>query len=306
MEKAVPSRFTLYSFRDYLELCKPKVVALLMLTAVVGMFLAVDPTQQLMPSWDALIFGNIGIALAASAAAIINHVVDRKIDALMVRTTGRPIPTGKVPPGHAVILAAVLSVISMLLLALLVNPLTAWLTLFGLVGYAFIYTMYLKRATPQNIVIGGLSGALPPLLGWTAVTGGNGQISVEALILVLIIYTWTPPHFWALAIHRRDDYAKANIPMLPVTHGIEFTKTSIILYTILLILATWLPFLIQMSGVIYFVSANILGSWFLYHTLKLKYNPEPNSAMRTFGVSITYLLALFLVLLVDHYTKLWL
>lgn len=305
MEKVAHNRFRLYAFSDYLELCKPKVVALLMLTAVVGMFLAVDPRAQLLPAWDVLVFGNLGIALAASAAAIINHVVDRKIDALMMRTTGRPIPTGKVPPGHAVALAAVLSIISMLMLALLVNPLTAWLTLFGLVGYAFIYTMYLKRATPQNIVIGGLSGALPPLLGWTAVTGGNGQISVEALILVLIIYTWTPPHFWALAIHRRDDYAKADIPMLPVTHGIEFTKTSIILYTILLILATWLPFMIQMSGITYFVGANLLGSWFLYHTLKLKFKPEANSAMRTFGVSITYLLMLFLVLLVDHYAKLW-
>ena len=189
MDKVATGRLGLYSFSDYLELCKPKVVALLMVTAVVGMILAVDPTQQLLPSWDILIFGNLGIALAASAAAIINHVVDRKIDAVMSRTTGRPIPTGKVPPAHAIALSAILSIVSMVMLTYLVNPLTAWLTLFGLVGYAFIYTMYLKRATPQNIVIGGLSGALPPLLGWTAVTGGSGQISVEALLLVLIIYT---------------------------------------------------------------------------------------------------------------------
>ena len=285
------------TWRDYFEMCKPKVVALLLLTAIIGMFLA---TPYMVPL-DILVFGTVGIGMASGAAAVINHVVDRRIDAIMLRTDTRPIPKGKVAPKQAIIFATVLSILSMWLLHELVNPLTAYLTLFGLVGYAFIYTMYLKRATPQNIVIGGVSGAIPPLLGWTAVTGMNGEIPAHGLLLVLIIYTWTPPHFWALAIHRRDDYAKAGIPMLPVTHGIEFTKTCILAYTVLLIITTILPWLVGMSGIIYVIGALILGAIFLKYAIELKFADKPNQAIRTFGWSITYLMLLFLLMLVDHY-----
>ena len=285
------------TWREYLEMCKPKVVALLLLTAVIGMFLA---TPGMVPL-DILLFGTVGIGMAAGAAAVVNHVVDRRIDAIMMRTDSRPIPKGKIAPKQAIIFATLMSVISMLMLYWLVNPLTAWLTLFGLVGYAFVYTMYLKRATPQNIVIGGISGAIPPLLGWTAVTGLNGEIPPHALLLVLIIYTWTPPHFWALAIHRRDDYAKAKIPMLPVTHGIEFTKTCIVLYTILLIVTTVLPWLVGMNGLLYLIGAMVLGGQFLTMTIKLKFGKNKMQAMRTFRFSITYLMLLFLIMLADHY-----
>ena len=285
------------NWRDYFEMCKPKVVALLLLTSVIGMFLA---TPGMVP-WNILFFGNLGIGMAAGAAAVINHVVDRRIDAIMVRTDSRPLPQGKVAPRQAIIFAALMSVISMAMLYWLVNPLTAWLTLFGLVGYAFVYTMYLKRATPQNIVIGGISGAIPPLLGWTAVTGLDGEIPAHALLLVLIIYTWTPPHFWALAIHRRDDYAKAEIPMLPVTHGIDFTKTCILLYTILLIITTVLPWLVGMSGLFYLLGSLLLGAQFLRMSIKLKFGNDQRQAIRTFGFSITYLMLLFLVLMIDHY-----
>ena len=230
-----------------------------------------------------------------------NHVVDRRIDAIMMRTDSRPIPKGKVTPKNAIIFAVLMSLASMAMLYWMINPLTAWLTLFGLVGYAFVYTMYLKRATPQNIVIGGISGAIPPMLGWTAVTGLNGEIPPHALLLVLIIYTWTPPHFWALAIHRRDDYAKAEIPMLPVTHGIKFTETCILLYTILLIVTTVLPWLVGMSGLLYLIGALLLGARFLQMSYKLKYGDNKMQAMRTFRFSITYLMLLFLVMLVDHY-----
>ncbi|MFT5450704.1 MAG: protoheme IX farnesyltransferase [Enterobacterales bacterium] len=288
------------NWRDYLELCKPKVVALLLLTAVIGMFMA---TPGMVPL-DILVFGTLGIGMAASAAAVVNHVVDRRIDAIMHRTGTRPLPQGSVTPKQAITFAIVMSISSMAMLYFLINPLTAWLTLFGLVGYAFIYTMYLKRATPQNIVIGGLSGAIPPMLGWTAVTGLNGEIPAHGLLLVLIIYTWTPPHFWALAIHRRDDYAKAKIPMLPVTHGIPFTKTCIMLYTILLIITTVLPWLVGMSGIVYLVGALILGGMFLRMTILLKFDDENKIAMKTFGFSITYLMLLFLVMLVDHYLPL--
>jgi protoheme IX farnesyltransferase len=289
-----------FNWRDYLELCKPKVVALLLLTAVIGMFMA---TPGMVPL-DILVFGTVGIGMAAGAAAVVNHVVDRRIDAIMHRTDSRPLPQGNVTPKQAIIFATVMSVSSMAMLYFLVNPITAWLTLFGLVGYAFIYTMYLKRATPQNIVIGGISGAIPPMLGWTAVTGLNGEIPAHGLLLVLIIYTWTPPHFWALAIHRRDDYAKANIPMLPVTHGIPFTKTCIMLYTILLIITTILPWLVGMSGLVYLIGALILGAMFLRMTIILKFEDDNKSAMKTFGFSITYLMLLFLVMLVDHYLPL--
>ncbi len=285
-------------WHDYYEMTKPKVVALLLLTSVIGMFLATVPEINPVVPWQVLIFGTIGIGFAAGGAAVVNHVVDSKIDSIMARTDSRPIPSGKVPRKNAIIFAIILSVSSMIILGFLVNWLTAILTLAGLVGYAFLYTMYLKRATPQNIVIGGISGAIPPLLGWTAVTN---SIDPEGLLLVLIIFTWTPPHFWALAIHRRDDYARANIPMLPVTHGIEFTKTMTLLYTLLLVLTTMLPYLTGMSGLIYLVGSLILGFIFLYRAWELKFHPKANSAMKTFGYSIVYLMVLFAVLLVDHY-----
>ncbi len=288
------------TWRDYYELTKPKVVYLLVFTAIVGMFLANDVRTSWLPPLSALLWGTIGIAFAAGAAAVVNHVVDARIDTIMARTMQRPVAQGRVEPKKAVLFAIVLALIAMGLLWFLVNPLTAVLTLGGLVGYAFIYTMFLKRATPQNIVIGGLSGAIPPLLGWTSVTGSADPY---AWLLVLIIFTWTPPHFWALSIHRIEDYAKAEIPMLPVTHGEEFTKTSILLYCILLILSTLLPYLTGMSGLIYLIGAIGLGLWFLYYCMVLKYKETEGVAMKTFGVSIGYLTFLFLFLLVDHYLK---
>jgi protoheme IX farnesyltransferase len=291
------TQLTRARWQDYFELCKPKVVALILLTAIVGMFLAVPG----MVPWDILILGTLGIGMASGAAAVVNHVVDAQIDAKMARTLNRPVATGTIEPKKALLFGAILAALSMMILALWVNPLTAVLTFFGLVGYAFVYTMYLKRATPQNIVIGGLSGAIPPLLGWVAVTGQDGQIPHQALLLVLIIFVWTPPHFWALAIHRRDDYAKADIPMLPVTHGIEFTKTNIIFYTILLLLATLLPFLTKMFGLIYLIGSTVLGIIFLIFALRLKFADRPGLAMQTFGYSIVYLMLLFIVMLVDHY-----
>ncbi|NVJ64879.1 MAG: protoheme IX farnesyltransferase [Gammaproteobacteria bacterium] len=288
------------TWRDYYEMTKPKVVYLLVFTAIVGMFLANDVTQSWLPPLSALIWGTLGIGFASGAAAVVNHVVDARIDTMMARTMQRPVAQGRVEPKKAVIFATVLALVAMAMLWFLVNPLTAVLTLGGLVGYAFIYTMFLKRATPQNIVIGGLSGAIPPLLGWTSVTGSADPY---AWLLVLIIFTWTPPHFWALSIHRIEDYAKAEIPMLPVTHGEEFTKTSILLYCILLILSTLLPYLTGMSGVIYLVGAVALGLWFLYYCLVLKYRETEGVAMKTFGVSIGYLTLLFVVLLLDHYLK---
>ncbi len=287
------------TWRDYLELTKPKVVLLILITAVVGMFLA---TPGMVP-WDILIVATVGIGFASGGAAVVNHVVDQKIDTIMARTSKRPVATGKIDQKNAILFAAVLSVSSLLMLYFYINPLTALLTFFGLVGYAFVYTMYLKRATPQNIVIGGLSGAIPPLLGWTAVDGYAGDIHPHALLLVLIIFVWTPPHFWALAIFRRDEYAKADIPMLPVTHGIDFTKTSIILYTVLLIFAGLLPYLTHMSGLIYLVSSTLLGLVFLWYTIKLKFSEERKVAMDTFKYSINYLLLMFVALLVDHYFK---
>jgi protoheme IX farnesyltransferase len=243
----------------------------------------------------------LGIGLLSSSAAVINHVVDHKIDSLMARTFNRPVATGKVSPKQALIFAFVIGAIGFVSLALFVNMLTAWLTLASLVGYAFIYTSYLKRATPQNIVIGGLAGAAPPLLGWTAVTG---DIHAYALLLVLIVFTWTPPHFWALAIHREKDYAKAKIPMLPVTHGIDFTKTCVLLYTVLLCLVCVLPYLVDMSGLIYLMGSTILNAGFMYYAIKLKYNPTATTAMDTFKYSIYHLMILFVVLLADHYIPL--
>lgn len=285
------------TWKDYLELTKPKVVLLLLITAVVGMFMA---TPDMVP-WNILIVATVGIGFAAGGAAVVNHVVDKKIDAIMARTLKRPVASGKIADKNAIVFAAILSISSMIMLYFYINPLTALLTFFGLVGYAFVYTMYLKRATPQNIVIGGLSGAIPPLLGWTAVDGYSGVIHPHALLLVLIVFVWTPPHFWALAIFRRDEYAKANIPMLPVTHGIDFTKTSIVLYTLLLFFAGLLPYLTRMSGMIYLISSTILGLIFLAYAIRLKLSKERKIAMDTFKYSIQYLLLMFIALLVDHY-----
>lgn len=284
------------SWRDYLTLTKPGVVMLLMVTAVAGMFLATDPPGMI--PMATFVPAIIGLTLAMMASAAINQIMDQKIDAIMTRTEKRPLVAGTLTPAAAITFAVILAVLSMALLYFLVNPLTAWLTLFGFVGYAFIYTLYLKRATPQNIVIGGVAGAIPPLLGWTAVTG---EVHPYALLLVLIIFVWTPPHFWALAIHRRDEYAKANIPMLPVTHGIPFTRESVLYYTILLFICTLLPYLTGMSGLIYLAAAIGLGATFLYHALRLRFSDNPKQPMKTFGFSITYLFVLFAALLVDHY-----
>jgi len=282
------------SWRDFYEMCKPRVVMLMILTSLVGMFLAVPGMVPL----DILIFGNIGIALVAGSGAVVNHLIDHKVDSLMKRTHNRPIPQGRVDPKQAAIFAAAIGIAGLLILLFLVNPLCAWLTLASFIGYAFIYTGYLKRATPQNIVIGGLSGAMPPLLGWAAVTG---TIEPGALILVLIIFAWTPPHFWALAIHRKEEYAKTGIPMLPVTHGEHITKIHIILYTVIMFLITLLPYLTGMSGPIYLLAAVILGLGFLAWSLLLMYKPKASTAMDTFRYSIVYLMVLFIVLLTDHY-----
>ena len=281
-------------WRDYFELTKPKVVTLITFTAMVGMFLA---TQTMVP-WEILIFGSLGIALVAGSAAAINHLVDQRIDAIMARTRNRPLPTGQLDNRQVFSFAVFIGVIGMVLLFAFTNWLCALLTFASLLGYAVIYTMYLKRATPQNIVIGGAAGAAPPLLGWVAVTG---QVDPGALLLFLIIFTWTPPHFWALAIHRRDDYAKADIPMLPVTHGVWLTSLHIVLYTILLLLVTILPYLIGMSGGLYLLAALLLGGRFLWYTWRLFRTQDKQFAMPTFGFSIVYLFALFAALMVDHY-----
>lgn len=282
------------SWREYLELTKPRVVALLLVTALVGMALAT-------PTWVAaqvLIPALLGIGLMASSAAAINHLVDRHIDAKMARTLRRPLPTGALSPRKVLLFALAIGALGYAVLELWVNRLTALLTLASLVGYAVIYTMYLKRATPQNIVIGGLAGAAPPLLGWTAVTG---EIHAYPLLLVMIVFTWTPPHFWALAVHRAKDYAKAEIPMLPVTHGIEFTKTCILLYTILLGAVCVLPYLVGMSGWLYLVGVSLLNIAFLAYAIKLKYRPHKLTAFNMFKFSIWHLLVLFVLLLADHY-----
>jgi protoheme IX farnesyltransferase len=281
-------------WRDYYVLTKPGVVQLLVFTAIVGMFLA---TPGMVP-WDALIFGSLGIGLAAAAGAVVNHVLDQRLDAQMARTRNRPLPTGRLQERDALTFALALGLAGLAILALLVNPLTAALTFFSLIGYAVVYTVYLKRATPQNIVIGGAAGAAPPMLGWVAVTN---QVDAYALLLFLIIFTWTPPHFWALAIARKADYERAEIPMLPVTHGEELTKSFIVYYTILLLLVTVLPYLTGMSGPLYLFGALLLGGGFLYYAVKLKLDKGHSLAMPTFGYSISYLMALFTFLLVDHY-----
>jgi protoheme IX farnesyltransferase len=281
-------------WRDYLALTKPRVVALIVLTAIVGTLLA-TPGR---PPLDALVFGNLGIALAAGAAATINHVLDRQIDARMARTRGRPLPSGALNCRQALTFAGLLAAASMLLLLTRVNALTAALTFASLIGYAVVYTVWLKRATPQNIVIGGAAGAAPPVLGWAAVTN---TIDPHALLLFLIIFAWTPPHFWALAIARRNDYAKVEIPMLPVTHGVEFTRLHVMLYTVILCLVTLLPYLTGMSGLIYLVAALLLNARFLAHAIALKVTRRDDLPMRVFRFSISYLMWLFLALLVDHY-----
>jgi len=284
------------SWRDYYELGKPRVVMLIMFTAVVGMLLAAPG----LPPLNALIFGTVGIALAASSAAAVNHVLDRRFDEQMARTRNRPLPTGHLTGAQALAYAAALAIISMLLLWAWVNPLTAVLTFCSLIGYAVIYTVWLKHATPQNIVIGGAAGAAPPLLGWVAVTG---KVDAYALLLFLIIFTWTPPHFWALAIARRDEYAKAGIPMLPVAYGNEFTRLHILLYTILLVIVTLLPYLTGMSGLIYLAAAVVLGAIFTVRALQLKTQTDVRLPMRTFRFSITYLALLFAALMLDHYVR---
>ncbi|TLZ36481.1 MAG: protoheme IX farnesyltransferase [Gammaproteobacteria bacterium] len=281
-------------WRRYLELTKPKVVALITFTAVVGTLLA----SPGLPPLDALVWGNLGIALAAACAAAINHVLDRRIDAQMARTRARPLPSGALGERQALAFAALLGVSSMGVLAFLVNLLTAALTFLSLIGYAVVYTVWLKRATPQNIVIGGAAGAAPPLLGWAAV---SDSIDPNALLLALIIFVWTPPHFWALAIARRDDYARAGIPMLPVTHGVAYTRLQVLLYTVLLVVVTLMPYLTRMSGLVYLAAALLLNAGFLYYALALKMTAREELPLRVFRFSVTYLMWLFAALLVDHY-----
>ncbi|KTD18335.1 heme o synthase [Legionella jordanis] len=293
MPAATESSYHL-NWRDYLELCKPRVVALMLLTVIVGMYLATPhwiPLSLLLPSLT-------GIGLCAGSAAAINHLVDKRIDSIMARTRKRPIAQGRVSVKQALYFASLIGGLGLMVLIVFVNSLTAVLTFISLIGYAGIYTGYLKRATPQNIVIGGLAGAAPPMLGWTAVTN---QLDPQALLLVLIIFTWTPPHFWALAIYRFEEYKNAEIPMLPVTHGIAFTKLNILLYSILLLVVSLLPVIVGMSGKLYLIGALVLGGRFLYWAVVLWRREQAVFAMRTFRFSIVYLMSLFAFLLVDHY-----
>lgn len=284
----------IFLWRRYFELTKPKVVALLLFTALVGMLLA-TPGMVPLPT---LVFGLLGIGLCAGAGAALNHVVDQRIDALMDRTRGRPLPSGDLDPRNAVVFAIGLAAVSMLVLVVFVNPLTAFLTFVAFIGYAVVYTMYLKRATPQNIIWGGIAGAMPPLLGWTAVTG---EVSVEGLLLALLVFVWTPPHFWTLAIKRRDEYARADVPMLPVTHGLAYTKLQILIYSLLLLWVSLMPFMIHMSGLLYLVGALGLGLGFVYQSVRLLRSEDDTLAMKTFGYSVFYLSVLFAFLLADHY-----
>jgi len=282
------------SWKNYLELCKPKVVLLIIFTAIVGMLLAVPG----MPPLDLAIFGTLGIGLASSSAAAINHFIDQKADAKMARTHNRPLPTGELNSRNVLVFAAFIGLLAMVILVLFVNVLTAALTFLSLIGYAIVYTIYLKHMTPQNIVIGGAAGAAPPVLGWCAITN---EIHPHALLLFLIIFVWTPPHFWALAVAKRDEYAKAGIPMLPVTHGVKFTRLQILLYTVLLLIVTLLPYLTGMSGIIYLVTALVLGFGFIYFAIKMMRQTDNATAMKTFVYSINYLMVMFAALLIDHY-----
>ena len=280
--------------KSYYTLCKPNVVYMMLITAAVGMLLA----QETVPSISYMFIALLGIALCSGSAAAINQVIDRNADASMNRTDKRPLPQGDISPVHASIFALVIGLLGSIILYVFVNTLTMYLTIASLIGYAFIYTVYLKRATPQNIVIGGLAGAAPPLLGWVSITN---SIDPYSLLLVLIIFIWTPPHFWALAIYRKDEYAKESIPMLPVTHGVAFTKLQIVLYTIILFLVSLLPYIVLMSGVIYLVSAFILSSIFLYYPIKLYLGEGDEYAMKTFTYSIYYIFLIFVALLTDHF-----
>ena len=280
--------------KSYYQLCKPNVVYMMLICALVGMLLA----EESVNSYGYLFVALLGITLCAASAAAINQVVDRNTDASMTRTDQRPLPQGEISASHASIFAFVIGLMGALTLYFFVNTLTMILTLASLVGYAFIYTIYLKRATPQNIVIGGLAGAAPPLLGWSSVTN---TIDPYALLLVLIIFVWTPPHFWALAIYRKDEYAKESIPMLPVTHGVVFTKLQIVLYTIILFIVSILPYVVLMSGEIYFFSALTLSTIFLYYSVNLYFSNDNEDAMRTFNFSIYYIFLIFIALLIDHF-----
>ena len=288
-------------WRDYLALCKPRVVWLMLLTSAIGMLLA---TPGHIP-WHALLWGNLGIALCAGGAAAVNHVLDQRFDRLMARTRQRPVAQGRVDAAHALAFALLLSSTGMAVLLVQTNPLTAWLTLASLLGYAVVYTVFLKHATPQNIVIGGLAGAAPPLLGWSAV---SGDVHPHALLLVLIIFAWTPPHFWSLAIARREEYARADIPMLPVTHGDRYTRLHILLYTLMLLAVSLLPFAAGMLGRLYLLGAICLGLGFLYWAVRMMTSQDPRAPMNTFRYSIVYLMSLFPIMLVDHYllAKPWL
>ena len=292
--------------RQYWSLTKPRVVALIVFTALVGSLMAIEGMPDAEQARDAAL-GFLGIWLAASSAAAINQLLDSRIDAKMARTSWRPIVVGQITPARALAFALVLAAMSMAILWLWVNPLTAVLTFLSLIGYAVVYTVFLKRATPQNIVIGGIAGAAPPLLGWAAVTAMQGRWDwAHALLLVLIIFVWTPPHFWALAIFRRADYARAMVPMLPVTHGVEYTRWQILLYTLLLVAVSILPYAIDMSGLVYLGGALVLGAMFLWHAYRLLDPPDEFYAMRVFNYSIVYLMALFAFLLVDHWMLPWL
>ncbi len=286
-------------WRQYFELCKPKVIALIVFTAVVGMFMAVPKPN--LPPMDLVFFACLGIYLAAGSAAAINHIVDRYVDSQMARTKSRPVATGQISSKNALIFALSLGAISMFILVKFVNSFTALLTFISLIGYAVVYTMYLKRATPQNIVIGGAAGAAPPVLGWAAMTGGLDPHFSDSFWLFLIIFIWTPPHFWALAIYRRHDYSKAKIPMLPVTHGVQYTRLHILLYTILLLVISVMPYYTGMSGQFYYYSALVLGLIFLAYAIALFFSDDEKLPLRTFVYSIYYLMAMFAVLLIDHY-----
>ncbi len=285
------------TWREYLELCKPRVVALIVFTAIIGMLLSTPGAVPL----DIFVMATLGIALAAGSAAAINHVAEYRIDALMARTKDRPLPQGELTRTHALVFALLIGALAMYLLVVFVNVLTAVLTFCSLIGYAVIYTMFLKHATPQNIVIGGAAGAAPPVLGWTAVTG---SVDPHALLLFLIIFAWTPPHFWALAIYRREEYAKASVPMLPITHGVDYTRVQILLYTIILTIVTILPFATYMCGPFYLVGALLLDAGFLYYAIRMMVDHRDELAKQAFAYSIIYLMLLFMVLFVDHYLPL--
>jgi len=281
-------------FRSYYLLCKPNVVYMMLICALVGMLLAEDSVSSI----STIIVALLGIALCSGSAAAINQVIDRNADAAMTRTDQRPLPQGELSAFHASSFAFVIGVLGAFILYLYINTLTMVLTLASLIGYAFIYTVYLKRATPQNIVIGGLAGAAPPLLGWASI---SNTIDPYALLLVLIIFVWTPPHFWALAIYRKEEYAKESIPMLPVTHGVAFTKLQIVLYTIILFIVSVLPYIVLMSGFVYLISAVVLSTTFMYYSIKLYFSNDDAVAMKTFNFSIYYIFLIFVALLCDHY-----